>query len=96
MNRQYYNKSGTVATPISGGRPHYRRRPKYRVAGVYDLDVTHGDTFYELSNRFIGEEKNWDILADCNRPINPFNLFKYMHIKIPAKVIEVYRDTVIL
>ena len=96
MNRQYYNRSNTIVTKLSGGREHFGRRPKYEMRGVTDYNLTIGETLYELASRYIGEEKNWDVLLDCNVPLNPLDLFKLNNIKLPTTVIEVYRDIRVL
>jgi hypothetical protein len=90
MIRGYFNNpENRIVTDISGGREHYTARPRYIFKNPIEYKCIFGDTFYSLSAKFIEEDKNWEILADCNKPINPFDLEPSDTINIPKSIIEI-------
>ena len=88
MIRTYYSPITQITTKLSGGRLHYAIRPKYLVKESQEYFAKFGENLWQLSDKYLEGEKNWDILLDNNEVMFPYDVIAGQKIKLPSLVIE--------
>jgi len=68
----YYSTEHQIKTKLSGGRPHFKFRDNIVAVNTYPYRLNYDENPYTLSESLFGTDSYWWIIADMNKPRDPF------------------------